>query len=466
MNACKLPTSTGSRFTMNRSLIFLLAPLLHAAEPCRVEIVDKENGWPVPLVELRTTHEQRFVSDNAGLIAIDDPELLDRNVWFHVKGHGYGVKKDGFGYEGLRTSPVAGGTIRIEVERRNIAKRLGRLTGGGLFAEAQKLGEDVPDEAPGIFGCDSVLMARHAGKLFWLWGDTTVPGYPLGVFDSTAATTAARPIREFKPPLFLKFDHFRDAEGKPRGVAKLPGDGPTWLTGMISLPYRLGEAPETLVATYSKIRGHLEEYEVGLCEWSPETGKFTPGKVLWKQGDGEKGLIPKGHPFFWKDPEGKEWVLFGDPFPTLRFRATSVSWNEPATWEKIPEPANPRSAEDGSEVKPHRGSVAWNPFRKKWITLFTQHFGKPSAFGEIWYAEADVPTGPWGKAVKILTHDNYTFYNPRIHPELTPDDANFIVFEGTYTAEFADRPNPTPRYNYNQILYRLDLDDPKLAGAK
>ena len=63
---------------MKRSLILLLAPLLHAAEPCRVEIVDKENGWPVPLVELRTTHEQRFVSDNAGLIAIDDPDLLDR----------------------------------------------------------------------------------------------------------------------------------------------------------------------------------------------------------------------------------------------------------------------------------------------------------------------------------------------------------------------------------------------------
>lgn len=454
---------------MTRSLLLFLAPLLHAAEPCRVEIVDKETGWPVPLVELRSTHEQRFVSDNAGLIAIDDPDLLDRNVWFHVKGHGYGVKKDGFGYEGIRTSPVAGGTIRIEVERRNIAKRLGRLTGGGLFAEAKKLGEDVPDEAPGIFGCDSLLMARHDGKLFWLWGDTTVPGYPLGVFDSTAATTAARPIREFKPPLLLQFDHFRDAEGKPRAVAKLPGDGPTWLTGMISLPSdhsSLDIDSHRLLATYSKIKGHLEEYEVGLCWWDHNTDNFTGKRVLWKQGEGEKGMIPKGHPFLWKDPAGKEWVLFGDPFPTLRCPATVEAWENPATWEKLPEPAAPRSAEDGSEVKPHRGSVAWNPFRKKWITVFTQHFGKPSAFGEIWYAEADAPTGPWGKAVKILTHDNYTFYNPRIHPELTPDDASFIVFEGTYTAEFADRPQPTPRYNYNQILYRLDLDDPKLAGAK
>ena len=41
-----------------------------------------------------------------------------------------------------------------------------------------------------------------------------------------------------------------------------------------------------------------------------------------------------------------------------------------------------------------------------------------------------------------------------------------IVFEGTYTAEFADDARPTPGYNYNQILYRLDLDDPRLAGPR
>ena len=28
--------------------------------PCRIEVVDAENGWPVPLVELRTTHDVWF----------------------------------------------------------------------------------------------------------------------------------------------------------------------------------------------------------------------------------------------------------------------------------------------------------------------------------------------------------------------------------------------------------------------
>jgi hypothetical protein len=98
--------------------------------------------------------------------------------------------------------------------------------------------------------------------------------------------------------------------------------------------------------------------------------------------------------------------------------------------------------------------------------VFTQKFGKPSAFGEIWFAEANSPLGPWNGAVKILSHDNYTFYNPVIQTELTPADAKFILFEGTYTAEFADHAQPTPRYNYNQVLYRLDLDDTKLARPK
>jgi len=68
--------------------------------------------------------------------------------------------------------------------------------------------------------------------------------------------------------------------------------------------------------------------------------------------------------------------------------------------------------------------------------------------------------------VKVLSHKNYTFYNPRIHSEFTPPDSPILLFEGTYTQAFADRPDPTPRYDYNQILYRVDLDDPKLAPAQ
>ena len=47
-------------------------------------------------------------------------------------------------------------------------------------------------------------------------------------------------------------DLFRDAAGKPRAIARMPGSGPTWLSGLTSLPDASGEA--RLVATYVKIK--------------------------------------------------------------------------------------------------------------------------------------------------------------------------------------------------------------------
>ena len=197
-----------------------------AAGICRVEVVDKQNGWPVPLVQLRTTHQLTFVSDNAGIIALDAPELLGREVWFDVSGHGYEVPKDGFGMRGVRLKPQAGATLRVELHRTIIARRLGRVTGAGLFAESQKLGRELDWRESGVFGCDSVQTAVHRGKLFWAWGDTLVPHYPLGIFDMSSATTAIQPLTSFEPPLRLKLDYFRDDSGKPRAVAKMPGSGP------------------------------------------------------------------------------------------------------------------------------------------------------------------------------------------------------------------------------------------------
>ena len=91
--------------------------------------------------------------------------------------------------------------------------------------------------------------------MFWAWGDTILPGYPMGLFDMSSATTDLRPFTSFEPPLRLKLDYFRDDKGKPRGVAKMPGSGPTWLSGYASLPDRRGRAH--LVGVYIKVRGYL-----------------------------------------------------------------------------------------------------------------------------------------------------------------------------------------------------------------
>jgi hypothetical protein len=435
-------------------------------DPCRIEVVEQGTGWPVPLVELRTTHQVRFVTDNAGVIAFDLPELMGRETWFDVIGHGYEAPKDGFGMKGVRLTPEPGKTLRVEVRRTIVAKRLGRSTGAGLFAESQKLGRELEWKDSGIVGCDSVQNAVHRGKLFWAWGDTSLARYPLGIFDMTSATTPVRPLASFEPPLKLKLDYFTDDKGVPRGVAKMPGPGPTWVSAYVSLPDKTGAA--RLCGTFIKVRNHLEAYESGLCVWNDAESKFELLKMLWTKSDAapKQPPSPDGHPSIWKDAGGKEWLLFGNPLPTLRCPPTFEAWQDPSTWEVLRPQESLKSAADGKPVKPHSGSIAWNAFRKRWVTVFMETFGKPSAFGELWYAEAESPLGPWGPAVKVLTHENYTFYNPRLHPEFTAADSPLLIFEGSYTREFADKPHPTPKYDYTQILYRLDLDDPALKPAQ
>src|SRR5690606_29600924 len=83
--------------------IFCCASWMRAEplKPCRIEVVEKGSGWPVPLVELRTTHNVCFVTDNAGVIAFDLPELMGRETWFDVIGNDYEAPKDGFGIRGV-----------------------------------------------------------------------------------------------------------------------------------------------------------------------------------------------------------------------------------------------------------------------------------------------------------------------------------------------------------------------------
>ena len=87
-------------------------------------------------------------------------------------------------------------------------------------------------------------------------------------------------------------------------------------------------------------------------------------------------------------------------------------------------------------------------------------FGGPtSPLGEVWYAEADHPAGPYLRTVRVAIHDRQTFYNVAHFPFLDRDGGRTIHFEGTYSNEFSGNPEKTARHNYNQILYRLDLED-------
>src|ERR1051326_5911256 len=113
---------------MPKALLLAALVLCPRGEACRIEVVEQGSGWPVPLVELRTTHQVRFVTDNAGVIAFDLPELMGRATWFDVIGNGYEIPKDAFGSRGVRLTPQPGETLKVEVNRTIVARRLGRIT--------------------------------------------------------------------------------------------------------------------------------------------------------------------------------------------------------------------------------------------------------------------------------------------------------------------------------------------------
>lgn len=485
--------------------------------PFEIRIVDEESGRGVPLVELRTVDQRRFVTDSAGRIAFADRELSGQRVFFHVRSHGYEFPADGFGMRGRAVEIAPGGSTEWRIRRLNVAERACRLTGAGIYADSLALGRPVPPGFRplngGVIGCDSIQSVLHEGRHFWFWGDTNRASYPLGNFHMTGATTPPPdPAIPGSHPRdgFLAYDYFVGDDGFVRGVAQMPGDGPTWLSGLVSLPDASGT--RRLGAFYVKIRPPLEAYRSGLCVWNPAANAFEHLRD-WPD---DAPIRPEGHVFV--HPEGdREFAWFGDPYAHVRVEASFEAWQDPESyesygclapgsraptdgeatvvrdadgrpdfaWRRDAPPADQaledalveagllerserlvafRDVASGRRVRLHRGSTAWNPFLRQWIMIAVEQ-GGTSMLGEVWFARAERPEGPWRRGVKILTHDTYSFYNPRHLPAFDEEGGRIVWFEGTYTSTFSGNTDPTPRYDYNQVAYRLDLDDPRLAPA-
>ncbi len=479
-----------------------------------IRVVDAATGRGIPLVELETTNSQIFVTDNAGRVAFHEPGLLGRQVFFYVKSHGYEVAKDGFGFRGVRVTPQIGKPVEIKMTRRNVADRLCRLTGEGLYRDSVLLGymTPLPDPLdPGkVAGQDSVQTAIYHGRIYWLWGDTLRMEYPLGLFRMAGATTPIFDPNDSKtdPAGGIAFNYFVGKDGFARAMMPLPErpEGVVWIGALCVVPDADGK--EKLVAHYSRRKGLGEEYEQGIAIFDNDKEIFKPLKQLPLN---ETWRHPSGHPIV-LDEDGTKWLLFGSPTPNVRVKATLQSLLDPSKyeaftcvngddgpkinangkpgwrWQKKLPPTNSKTESawvKAAKIKPenarfcpadanhpskrivlHSGTVRWNKYRRRWVMLAGEIGGNSSLLGEVWYAEADHPTGPFTKAVKVVTHDRQTFYNVCHHAFLDRDGGRTIHFEGTYTNDFSGNPHRTPRYNYNQMLYRLDLDAPALKPAR
>lgn len=469
-----------------------------------IRLVDSVTGRGVPLIELKTVNGISHFSDSAGWIAFHEPGLMEQDVYFSLSGPGYTLPADGFGFRGVRLKPQAGQVAVVRMERQNVAERCVRLTGQGIFRDTELLGLPVPGSVAAlttqVVGQDSVQVVPYQGGLFWLWGDTNLANYPLGNFQTTSAVTPLPGPESYRPANGIPYNYLTDPTqpGRVRKMLPIDKPGPVWLFGLLTLADADGK--EALISHYTRRKSLAEEAEHGLCRFNDQTGIFEPILTLdlantWQFPNGNAVLVPADQqPYFY----------FSGPYPQVRVAANWTSVLNPQQYEALaydasrkrydwqrqsppitqaqeahllkqgaitPEQAlfQLRDVATSLPVELHHSSVQWNAHRQKWVLIGVQKsLAKESAshLGEVYYAEAAAVYGPWRKAVKIASHPQYSFYNPRQHPYFAEQNDRVIYFEGTYTHTFSGNTHPTPRYEYNQLLYRLDLDDERLAAAR
>lgn len=503
-------------FCLSTAILLGSSALAHAASGnyFRLSIVDAETGRGVPLVEVETTSKERYVTDSKGLVAINAPDIMNQNTYFTVRSHGYEVGADSFGNRGQAFQVKAGGSGQIKIKRLNIAERLYRITGAGIYRDSVLLGEKVPLSHPilngGVTGQDTVMATPYKGKLYWFWGDTNRTSYPLGNFATSGATSELPGKGGLDPDKGINLTYWVDNEGFSKKMIPLEGfGGPIWVGGVFTLTTN---GQEQLYTQYAHLEGSGKIGEKGLALFNDDKALFE--KILTYNGplhpDGQPfRVIVNGVPYLYFQPNTSEAI------PQVRVQADKAHLLDPASYEAFTplkagtqkvgdSPAFDRDAngrlvyswkkntanigfsdrekavkagqlkseeaniqlrdiETDATIQSHGGSVFWNPYRKRWVMISGQAFGNPSYLGELWFSEADTPVGPWVYARKILTHNKYTFYNPTQHPFFDQEGGRRIYFEGTYTTTYSGNDTPTPLYDYNQMMYRLSLDDARLS---
>jgi hypothetical protein len=469
-----------------------------------IRVVDEQTGRGLPLVELKAVNNAAWWTDSAGFVAFNEPGLMGQEVFFHISSPGYEYPKDFFDNRGVKLRPVAGGRAKVKLKRVQIAERLYRVTGAGIYRDSVLAGERTPLRQPTlngqVVGQDTVIATPYRGKIFWFWGDTDRASYPLGNFGASGATSELVGHGGLNPAVGVDLTYFTNAEGfsRPMCPDREFGDGLKWIEGVWTLRDESGR--ERLLARVAAGAGLNKTRDWHLAMFNDVQEAFE-SIARWDIHDTHDSAHPfrvraSGVDYLYLYPNfrvraevsalrdlknyeaftcvasdgkvrGKETVVERDAAGHVRYSwkagadrlhagrlselLTAGKLNRSESWLQLID------IESGAPVEAGRGSIMWNEFLRRWVMIIS---GKP---GEIWFSQADTPCGPWIYARRVAAHGGYNFYNPTQHPFFDEDGGRVIYFEGTYTDSFSGAPAKTPRYNYNQIMYRLFLDDPRLA---
>lgn len=483
-------------------MLLLASPAL-AQQPFAIEVLDSRTKRGVPLVEVVTTDGNSYFTDSNGIVAFDEHAQMNRDI---------SVTFFSYGYTGFEKTlhPVAGGSSITYLDRVNRAERLYRVTGAGIYRDSIEVGRSAPIEKPllnaNVKGQDSVQHVIHKGEIYWFWGDTTYVGGG-GNYRVSGATSKLPSRQGLDPSLGINL-HYFSKDGRAREMMPYKKPGPIWLSGVFVVQPPSGG--ERIVAHFVRMKTFIPDasiYEHGMAIYSDLENQFV--KLVDYKLDAP--ITPTGKPFE-LNVDGKDYIYFSSGYPNIRVARRWLSLVDIAQWEafspfrensrykaddppldidaqgdiiygwkKNTDPLSPyilqelvknghikpgespydfMDFETGKRIRLASSSYHWNTFRNMWIMIGLQEGGE-SSLGEVWFSEAPTPEGPWRYAIKVATHHSpsgdYAFYAPTLLPFFDQHHGRTIYFMGTYSATPFGTAMATPLYDYNQIMYRLDL---------
>jgi hypothetical protein len=342
-----------------------------------------------------------------------------------------------------------GGRTQIKIRRDNIAERLYRITGAGIYADGVAAGLPVPIKNPlldgKVTGQDTAVAIPYDGRIYWFWGDTF--GTTEMNLQVSGATSTLPSADGLDPDMGIDLAYFTDDSGFSKRMFPIDRPVLVWLEGLMLVRDPSGR--ERLVATYTGVNKAKPVEERGVAVFDDEAKVF---RVL-AQHPPTRGhssshpirVMDSGRAYWYLYPNYRvpdDWKPIQDSGAYEAFLCGKAEHAIRCTWKPgapfLDDPDEQKLIERGLlpreaalfpfiDMDTRRrgnfgmGSVEWKAYRKKWIMI-------AGAWGDLYYSEADAPQGPWLCAKRIVHHEKYNFYNVVHHPSLSlcasdPDDS-------------------------------------------
>ncbi len=432
---------------------------------------------------VRLSNGVEHITDSAGWIRIEEPGLMHSRILVDVSSPGYRMPPGDKSAAGLEIALSPASEITVPLVRVDIAQRIYRVTGTGIYRDSELLKREVPlplgNHAAGLVSAWGVQRAALGTKVLWCWRQALLSNERNPSLNVVGAWSDHPEHGGLDPTQGIHYSYHTSGSDQAHSLLTADEPGGIWMEGLTSVPDESGKLQ--LVAHYTREGTKGERAEHGIAIWT-EQKRFERIVIL---GDEYEWQFPAGQ-CVTRRGEDAEWCYFAAPFCRVRCPARldavrnpgsyqALAWDrnqQKHTWQQERPPLTQREESvgvaDGSITQPltqvenattrrpvsiQESSIEWNPHHRCYVMIAS------SADGDLWFSESPHIQGPWKNAIRILSADPGKCAAPVQHPFMNQEGGRIIWFETAYLE------SSLPRYDGTELMYRLDLADLRLKPA-